>query len=248
MKKITFIILNILIFFHSLSLNAQDYSILFNKKISSEEIENIKLGQIYFKSIGYLKNACMKDYFHTNPVFKTMKELNPNHLSEIIQFIPYKGNEDYIDRISDFLGNADNYVGIPYYSERTGSWYELYSSAEITDRLIIKEKEYIFEKFYMKPFGFYTSVISVEKNRQFYFFSMKNTEKLRYYDKFDAVGKEKMQAAISVFRIYDYWIVYGLGGADIIKIPFLEKRTETSFTNRIKSFAFFTLQKLQSSR
>ena len=100
----------------------------------------------------------------------------------------------------------------------------------------------------MKPFGYYTSETRIENRGNYYFFTMKNTQKLRYYDKFDAVGNEDMQAAIAVFRSGESWVIYALGGAKIIDLPFLVKRAETSFTNRIKSFAEAIFQKLPESR
>ena len=75
---------------------------------------------------------------------------------------------------------------------------------------------------------------------------MKNIGKIRYKTFFSAIGKEKMIAAISIFRDGDNWIIYALGGVDIIKLPFLDKRIDRAFYNRIKTFCLFTFERLEA--
>lgn len=221
---------------------------LFNQKLSVSDKQKLENGEILFESIGKIKNIKIIETEETSRAIGVMKKLKPNHLSEIIQIRPYKGNENIVQEISQILGNVENYIGIPYFSERVQKWYDLYSEAEILDVHDDGNERIIEAKFYMKPFGYYTSETKIENRGDYYFFTMKNTQKLRYYDKFDAVGKEDMQAAIAVFRSGESWIIYALGGAKIIDIPFLVKRAEMSFTNRINAFARAIFQKLQDGR
>lgn len=220
---------------------------LFNSRLSAPEKEALRSGEMIFESVGNLKNIRINENEKTRQAVNAIRKLNPNHLSEIIQIRPYKGNENLIDRISAVLGDVKNYVGIPYFSERNQKWYDLYSEAEILSIKKEQNTETIEERFYMKPFGYYTSEIKIENRGDYYFFTMKNTQKLRYYDKFDAVGNGKMQAAVLVFRDGGSWVIYALGGAKIIDIPFLVKRAETSFTNRIKAFTTAIFKKLEES-
>jgi len=221
---------------------------LFNQRLSDSDRKKLEDGEILFESIGKIRNIKINETDETSQAINVMKSLKPNHLSEIIQIRPYKGNENLVQKISEILGNVENYIGIPYFSERAQKWYDLYSEAEILNIENGGNAEIIAARFYMKPFGYYTSETRIEKRENYYFFTMKNTQKLRYYDKFDAVGKENMQAAIAVFRSGESWVIYALGGAKIIDLPFLVKRAETSFTNRIKSFAEAIFQKLQENQ
>lgn len=221
---------------------------LFNQQLSDSERKKLENGEILFESIGKIRNIKINETDETSQAINVMKNLKPNHLSEIIQIRPYKGNENLVQKISETLGNVENYIGIPYFSERAQKWYDLYSEAEILNVENSGNDEVISARFYMKPFGYYTSETRIEKRENYYFFTMKNTQKLRYYDKFDAVGKENMQAAIAVFRSGESWVIYALGGAKIIDLPFLVNRAETSFTNRIKSFAEAIFQKVQESQ
>lgn len=218
---------------------------LFNTKLSDSDKKTLESGEVLFTSIRNLKNIKVNENQKTRQAIDVIRKLNPNHLSEIIQIRPYKGNENLVERIAEVLGDVKNYVGIPYFSERNQKWYDLYSEAEILSIKKEKNVETIEERFYMKPFGYYTSEIKIENRGDYYFFTMKNTEKLRYYDKFDAVGNGKMQAAIVVFRESDSWVIYALGGAKIIDVPFLVKRAEVSFTNRIKAFTTAIFKKLE---
>lgn len=246
-----FLILTFALFSVSLAFSKEDSSKisipknLFNAKLSDSDKKTLESGEVLFESIGNLKNIKVNENQKTKQSIDVIRKLNPNHLSEIIQIRPYKGNENLVERIAEVLGDVKNYVGIPYYSERNQKWYDLYSEAEILSIKKEKNTETIEERFYMKPFGYYTSEIKIENRGDYYFFTMKNTEKLRYYDKFDAVGNEKMQAAIVVFREGDSWVIYALGGARIIDVPFLVKRAETSFTNRIKAFTTAIFKKLE---
>lgn len=221
---------------------------LFNERLTSSDRQKMENGEMIFKSIGKVKNISIKESTKTTEAIDIIKNLNPNHLAEIIQVRPYEGNEDLIERISQILKNVENYIGIPYYSERNKSWHDLYSEAEILSVKNEGNSEIIDSRFYMEPFGYYTSQIKIKNYGEYYFFTMKNTQKLRYYDDFDAVGKEKMQAAILIFRENENWIIYALGGAKIISVPFTIKRAEVSFTNRIKAFAAAIFQKLDDSR
>lgn len=218
---------------------------LFNTKLSDSDKKTLEEGEVLFTSIGNLKNIKVNENPKTKQAINVIKNLNPNHLSEIIQIRKYKGNENLIEEIGEVLGNVKNYIGIPYFSERNQKWYDLYSEAEILENKKSGNTETIDAKFYMKPFGYYTSRVEIENRGDYYFFTMKNTQKLRYYDKFDAVGNEKMQAAILVFRDGDNWVIYCLGGAKIIDLPFTKYRAEVSFTNRIKAFATAIFAKLE---
>ena len=73
---------------------------------------------------------------------------------------------------------------------------------------------------------------------------MQNINKIRYKI-FSAVGKKKMIAVISIFRYGDNWIIYALGGVDIIRLPFIDNAIDRAFYNRIKTFCLFTFERLE---
>lgn len=221
---------------------------VFNSKLKSSEREKLQKGEVLIRNIDTVKNVCINQNVQTERVLSTMKKLGPNYCAEIIQVIPYEGNENIRDRINAILLNIKDYVGIPYYSERTKKWYELYSSAEITNARVNGNETIIDCILEMSLFGKFKSLITIEENPDYYFYSLKNMENLIYHHKFTAVKKGNMVSCITVFRDGDNWILYGIGGVDALKVWFIEDRVETSFINRIKTFCNFIFKKLEDGQ
>ncbi len=216
----------------------------FNKYLTKDEKEQLDSGTVLIKSVSSLKKLSVDKNAQTEQVINAMKKLDPSYIAEIIQIRPYKGNEDLLEKINKTLSDVPQYVGIPYWSERVQKWYELYEAAEITGLLTEGNSTMIAAKLDMAPFGEFDAEIDIEKYDDHYFYSMKNLDKLRYKDRFNAVGKEKMQSVITVFRDGDNWILYAIGGADVARIPFFTDRIQTSFMNRIKSFCNYIFEKI----
>lgn len=218
----------------------------FNKKLSDSERQTIAGGEVLIRNISSMKDICMEKTDSTERIISTMEKLDPAFAAEIIQVRPYKGNEDLKENINNALLNIEDYVGIPYFSERTQEWYELYSSAQIDSIAESEDKKTksIDCTLEMSLFGKFKSEITVEDNDSFYYYELKNKDKLVYHGKFTAVKPEKMVSCITLFRDGDNWILYAIGGVDVPKIWFLKDRIETSFMNRIKTFCNFIFQKI----
>ena len=95
----------------------------------------------------------------------------------------------------------------------------------------------------MEPFGTVKESIEITKSEDSILYSAVNTNKLRYFDKFDCVGPQKMKICILLFRDGDNWILYGIGGVNAPRIPFFIERIQTSFINRINTFCSFIFKK-----
>lgn len=216
----------------------------FNSRLSSSEKAKLENGEVLIRNIDSMKDICMEENESTSKIIRTMKKLDPAFVAEVIQVRPYKGNEDLKEKINSSLENISDYVGIPYYSERTEKWYELYSSAQITGDKTegsVRTIDCILE---MSLFGKFRSMIKIEENENFYYYELKNLDKLVYHEKFTAVKPEKMYSCITLFRDGDNWVLYAIGGVDCPKIWFLKERIETSFMNRIKTFCNFIFSKI----
>ena len=170
-------------------------------------------------------------------------DLNPKYLAEVIQIKPYIGNEDLPQRLEEILNNVPDYAGIPYFSERAQQWYNLYDSAVITSTEKSDDFSTINADLQMEPFGIVKEHIEISKTSDSILYSAINTNKLRYFDKFDCVGPNKMKICILLFRDGDNWILYGIGGVNAPRIPFFIERIQTSFINRINTFCSFIFKK-----
>lgn len=238
MKKLWVSILLIIISFQI------SYAETFNSKMTEENLDIINSGEILIKNIDFKRNMCLNDGINElcDELHHKVKKLNPKYLAEIIQIKPYEGNEDLPQRLEAILKAIPDYAGIPYFSERGQTWYDLYSSAKITKEETVENITNITADFDMAPFGIVTEKIQIKKIENSLLYTALNTNKLRYHDQFDCIWPEKMLISIYLFRDGDNWILYGIGGVNAPRVPFLTKRIETSFINRIKTFCDYVFK------
>lgn len=238
MKKI------FLLFISLLLLSSTIYADPFTKYLTKNERTKLENGEVVIKKLSNYKKLSISSNNSTKRTLDIMKKLDPSYITEIIQIKPYKGNEDIIEKVDAALMDIEDYAGIPYYSERQEKWYELYGWTKVTDLKEEENKRVVQADMYMSVFDVVKTEIETEKNEESYFYSSMNLNVLRYHDKFDAVGKKKFKSSIIIFRDGDNWILYGIGGVDVPRIPFVSDRIETSFLNRTKSFCNFIFEKL----
>lgn len=220
---------------------------LFNDRLSDVEILELRSGEVVTKSIKKLKYARINEIPETEQLIQAVREVNPNHLAEIIKILPYQGYENLTEIISDMLKNEESYTKVPFSYNDDGSIRYLYSLAEIQTIEQEEDREFITEKFIMPPLDYFIGRIESCKFGNYFFYHMQNTNKIRYKI-FSAVGKRKLIAVISLFRYGDNWIIYALGGVDMIRLPFIDSAVDRAFYNRIKTFCLFTFEKLEESR
>ena len=72
-------------------------------------------------------------------LLKTVKDVKPKYLAEVIQVKPYKGNENYAEVLNQLLYRVEDFTNIPYISNG-GDEYLLYDSAEILSQTKEGEK------------------------------------------------------------------------------------------------------------
>lgn len=234
MKKIFFI------FTFSL-LSVFLFSDPFNSKLTEDERTFLATGDVLIKNINFERNICLEKESSgkSTELLDIIHKLNPKYLAEVIQYKPYAGNEDLPQRLERILNNVPEYAGIPYWSVRAEEWYDLYDSATITEEIIDGDSKTIKADLEMSPFGIVNEAITLKKSDNVILYIATNENQLRYYDKFDCVGPEKMKIAILLFRDGDNWILYGIGGVNAPRIPFFTERIQTSFINRINTFCSF---------
>lgn len=235
------LILLISIFFLAISASAN----VFNSNLSSEELTQLESGNLIIKNINFTKNMSLKDNSVKlgDDLINELKNLSPKYLAEIIQFKPYKGKEDLPSKLEETLNNVSDYAGIPYFSEHSGKWYNLYDSATIVSTQSLKDKKTINADLIMKPFDYVNERIEISNDNEAILYIATNTNKLRYLDKFDCIWPEKMKICILLFRDGDNWVLYGIGGVNAPRIPFFTERIQTSLINRINTFCSYIFKK-----
>ena len=217
----------------------------FNNKLTAADREDISGGDILIKNINYEKNMCLKkgEAPLGDKLIAEIRDLNPKYLAEVIQYKPYKGNEDLPQRLEALLNNVSDYAGIPYYSVRAEEWYNLYDSAEIVESVERSDGKSLKAELMMEPFDLVKEDIELYRTADSILYTAVNTNKLRYLDKFDCIWPRKMKICILLLRDGDKWILYGIGGVNAPRVPFFTERIQTSFINRINTFCSFIFKK-----
>ena len=231
--------------FFILSLTAAAFSDPFNSKLTASEREQIAGGEILIKNINYEKFMCLQrgESELGDKLLAEIRDLNPKYLAEVIQIKPYKGNEDLPQRLETMLNNVPEYAGIPYYSVRAEQWYNLYDSAEIVETTEKSDGKFMKADLKMEPFDLVQEDIELTRGKDTILYTAVNTNKLRYFDKFDCVWPRKMKICILLIRDGDNWVLYGIGGVNAPRVPFFTERIQTSFINRINTFCTFIFKK-----
>ncbi len=219
----------------------------FNSRLSDSEKKQLAEGKVLIRNIDYASKMCLEsDNAGAQKILGDIAGLRPSYLAEVIQIRPYAGNEDLPQRLVEQLMNIKDYVGIPYYSEQGDKWYDLYSSASIVSDAVRPDgtARDVKADLIMEPFGMIHTTIELYNTPDYVYYVSTNDNELWYFDKFKSINSKKMKSAILLFRDGDNWVLYGAGGVNAIKIPFLEKRIETSFINRIKTFCNYMFDKI----
>lgn len=247
MKKLIFCIL--IVVFSVFSGLSNEFSLnldkIFNSNLSSEEINVLLSGEVLIKNTKKTEKAALLPLNETaDEIINDITNLKPSYLAEIIQIVPVKGNSNILSKIEKVMTDIPSYKGIPYYSERNDVWADLYSNAQIDSM----ESDGILKKinasFHMKPFGDFSSVITVEEGSDYLKYSNFNTTDI-FYDNIKCIKKENMKSYIYAFKVDDFWILYGIGGVKAPKIPLVSDRVELSFMNRIKTFCNFVYKNIK---
>ena len=238
MKKIIYVLLTLSLFSFALS------AAPFNKNLTNEEKEILNKGEVLIKNIKYDKYMSLNKGISPlgDEVISEIEELNPKYLAEVIQYKPYKGNENLPDKLEEILNNVSEYAGIPYYSERHERYYPLYDSATIKSVTKINNGQKLGVELDMQPFGIVNEDIKLLKQGDSISYIAINQNQLKYKG-INCVGPKKMKLCIFLFREGDRWVLYGIGGVNAPRIPFLTERIQTSFINRIKTFCNFIFTK-----
>jgi hypothetical protein len=218
-----------------------------NSRISDNEKAQLKAGKVLIRNIDYASKMCLEsNNTGAKKILQDISDLHPSYLAEVIQIRPYAGNEDLPQKLVESLMNVQAYAGIPYYSEQGNKWYDLYSSARIVSDSAREDGTVhdIKADLTMEPFGVIHTSIELYNTPDYVYYVTTNDNALWYFDKFKCVNPQKMKSAILLFRDGDNWVLYGAGGVNTIKVLFFERRIETSFINRIKTFCNYIFEKI----
>ncbi|WP_191014664.1 DUF6675 family protein [Treponema zioleckii] len=222
-----------------------DLSHLFNEKAKKTDIEKLEKENTILRSIGSIKKIIMKETPKSKLVIEPMRRCKSGYMVEIINVRPYEGNEDLIERINVAVSDVLSYEEIPFYDARNKNWEPLYDSAELVSSNTVGNKTVIIEKLTMKGFGDFKTEITLQNFGEYFVYRMRNLEKLKYKGFFTVCDPGEMDSVIAVYRDGDNWVVYAIGGANIMRVPIVSFAIEPEFTGRVKAFSDFVFAKIE---
>ncbi|MCQ2591521.1 MAG: hypothetical protein MJ188_01950 [Treponema sp.] len=235
-----------IIFFLAIVMVGNLYGNSFNKNLSEEEIKQLESSELLIRNINFSKNICLNEGIcaESDELIKEFNKLSPKYLAEVIEYKPYKGNEDLPKKLETLLNNVSDYAGIPYWSVQKQKFYDLYKSAKIINTTHQNNKTILDTEFVMEPFDVVEEEIVVTVSNDTVLYVATNQNKLRYLDKFDCIWPQKMKIGILLFRDGDNWVLYGIGGVNAPRIPMFTERIQTSFINRINTFCSYMFKQI----
>lgn len=231
----------------TLSILTQNFFALpFNMKLSNEDLQKIHNEEVLIKSIDKCKNMALQS---DNPgavkLQQIINELNPNYLAEIIQVRKIEGNEDLPEKLQAVLEDVEHYSGIPYWSVQHKCYFDLYGITLIENTEQVNENKKIIHSIIdIRPFGFTRVPLTFEKTDDYFLYTMSNDMKLAHKG-ITCVKPDNMLSIILLFKDGDNWVLYGLGGVKAPKVAGFERRIETAFINRAKTFCQYVYSKVQ---
>ena len=216
----------------------------FNTKLSASEKTSLENGQPVIRKLKPVKDFCITS---TNSKIveaqDTVKAIKPAYLAEIIQVMPYAGNENLPEKLSAMIMDVSSYAGIPYWSDQWKQYFDLYSSAQIKSSTVSGGVQTVKADLVMEPFGTINTTITSRKSSDSYYYVSTNDNKLKYSG-ITCVNPGNMKSIIVIVRDGNSWILYGIGAVNAPDVFFLRDRIETSFMNRIKTFCSYFFKKL----
>ncbi len=215
-----------------------------NAKLSASERSSLEKGNVVIRNLKSVKDFCITSTDENIVQAQTtVAAIKPAYLAEVVQVLPYSGNENLPEKISKLVLNISSYAGIPYWSERHKTWFDLYSSAEIKSSSTSGGVQNIKADLVMEPFGLINTSITSQKTGNSYYYTSTNDNTLKY-EGITCVKPGKMKSIICIVKDGDSWILYGIGAVNAPDVFFLRDRIETSFMNRIKTFCSYFFSKL----
>ncbi|MCR5316686.1 MAG: hypothetical protein K6E22_00520 [Treponema sp.] len=224
---------------------SSDFLSCFNSsKFTKEQIQDLKEGKVVIRNLkSPLESGLKTSNIYANKFLKELKATSPTHFAEIMQVRPYKGNENLIAQLANLVTDIKSYRQIPYYTERHGAWAAMFTKAEVVSVSRGNLTSVYNAVFRMPPFAEFDAQVSTTQIGDTLYFATKNKGKIEYKI-FDAVKPEKMECGLVLFREGDYWILYGAGAVKTNGSPFVKKRVNRAFVNRIKDFSMYFIKKL----
>lgn len=229
--------------FTPLPLEADTLETNFNDNLSLDDKTKLFAGEMVIRACPSVKKMSgLGNEQVMNSVLDDVYSFKPNYIAEVVKIYPFEKNDDFVSKFASMMTNIPAEFTIPYYSSEAKKEMTLsltYKNLSNSIRGIVTDSV---SDFTMSPFGLINTAIHTERSDCTYWYSLTNTNKIKYKDFITCVGKENMKLSLALFKSDDYWVVYGFVAADAPSIFFIRKKVEAAIVERAQAFCsyFFT--------
>jgi hypothetical protein len=212
--------------------------------LSASETADLTAGVPVIRVAAKAGVAVLKgDAVPVQEIARRFKKLAPNYYGEYLYVRQYDRN--CIDALESLLTHPERFVGLPYFSKRQQTNYELLDSLVLlTEQPAAEGGTMIKVMQHMEPFNEYQASYTIVRRIDEISFNFTNDGPLIYsYRNFKAASAGDMAWSIYVFG-KDGWLwFYGAGGVKAFDLfGAFRDRLETSFMGRIEAFFGFAIK------
>lgn len=207
--------------------------------LKSEEVSILKAGTPLVRMSANPRALALRaDDPAAREISERFGHLGPNYFAEFMFTLPATAGA--LDRLEAFLGDPRHFVGIPYYSTRQATTYDLFDKMDIIEKEGAAGESRVRVRQHMEPFGDYAALYESRRAPTSLFFSFQNTEPLIYsYRDLRVAGPGDLGWMLLVREAEGRIWFYGAGGVKAFDLfGVFRSRLEASFMGRIE--AFFT--------
>ena len=215
----------------------------FNDNLTDADRSSLMAGEMLVRTCSSAKKLSgLKNEAVMQSVLNDIASFKPNYIAEVIKIYPVKEDDDFVSKFATMMTDIPAEFTIPYYSSDAKKEMTLSLTYKNLSSTVEGNKTSALSDFTMSPFGLINTDIHSESSSCTYWYSLKNTNKIKYKDFITCVGKENMKLSLALFKSGSYWVVYGFVAADAPSIFFIRKKVEAAIVERAEAFCsyFFT--------
>lgn len=207
------------------------------EKLTVKELESLRAGNAIVREVKSASTLTLAPFdAEAASIRKSVTELKPNYLTEVIAIIPFRNGARQMERLAATISDVEGYVGIPYWSARMAKRYDLFDKMNILSRKSLPGGALIEAEQHMKPFEDYKASYEYRMGESSLAFRSINLSPISYKG-VRSVAPGGMKWYLYVFHSGDFLVYYGVGAVKAFDmLGLIRDRLEVSFIGRVDAF------------
>jgi hypothetical protein len=231
--------------------------------LNAQEFARLQEGEAVIRSVPDARKLALAATGKTaDEIRAQVAAIRPNYLSEVMALVSVaddKAASAVLERLAAAVADVKGYIGIPYWSKRQKTFYDLFDKMDIWSTKPLPGGESIEVVQHMEPFDDYGArydyrlesspgIPAAPGKASALTLSATNLGPIVYsYGGYKAVSPGGMLWSLYVYRDSGRILFYGVGAVKAFDgFGLFRERLETSFMGRVEHFFGFMIKKLRS--